>query len=468
MAAIPLLSGIFTDDGPDFRRQYPVNLVPVPVSTGISNAYLRPAEGIVLQAAGPGINRGGIEWNNVLYRVQGEFLVRIDSAGAITTLGSVGNDDQRVVFDYSFDRLAIASAGNLFYWNGTTLTQVTDPDLGTVLDFVWVDGYFMTTDGTSLIVTELTDPTQVNPLKYGSSEVDPDPVVGLVKLRNEVYAINRHTIEVFDNVGGEFFPFQRIDGAQIQKGAVGTLSSCVFAETIAFVGGGRNEAVSVYLGVNGGTTKIATREIDDQLRGYSNGQLEAIYCESRVYRAHQQLLVHCPDRTLVYDLAASQAVGEPVWFILTSSSIGYTQYRAQGHVWCYDRWNVGDPASGQFGYLDDEIGSHYGNKVRWEFMTQVLFNEGRGAMIHELELTAMTGRVAMGKNPAISTSFSVDGETWGQDHTIRVGEIGQRDKRLCWFRQGFMRNFRIQRFRGDSDAHIGIAALNARLEPLAY
>jgi len=28
------------------------------------------------------------------------------------------------------------------------------------------------------------------------SEVDPDPIVGLIKLRNEVYVLNRHTIEV--------------------------------------------------------------------------------------------------------------------------------------------------------------------------------------------------------------------------------------------------------------------------------
>jgi len=465
---IPLLSGIFTDDGPDFRRAYPVNLVPVPVGTGISAAYLRPADGIVLQGAGPGIDRGGIEWNSSLYRVQGEFLVRISSAGVVTNLGSVGDDGKRVVFDYSFDRLAIASAGSLYYYNGTTLVQVTDVDLGTVLDVVWVDGYFMTTDGTSLIVTELTDPTQVNPLKYGSSEVDPDPVVGLVKLRNEVYALNRHTIEVFDNVGGEYFPFQRIDGAQIQKGAVGTLASCVFAETVAFVGGGRNEAVAVYLGVNGGTTKVSTREIDDLLRGYGNGQLAEIYCEARIYRNHQQLLVHLADRTLVYDLSASQAAGEPVWFVLTSTTIGYAKYRAQGHVFCYDRWNVGDPVSGQFGYMSEDIGSHYGSKVRWEFMTQILFNEGRGALIHELELTALTGRVALGKNPAISTSFSIDGETWGQDHTIAAGAIGQRDKRLTWFRQGFMRNWRVQRFRGDSDAHVTFASLNARIEPLAF
>ena len=159
-------------------------------------------------------------------RVLGTKLVEVSSTGAVTTLGDVGGGGL-VTFDYSFDRLAIASGGNLFYWDGSTLTQVTDPDLGAVVDMCWIDGYFMTTDGEFLIVTELSDPTQVNPLKYGSSEADPDPVVALLKLRNEVYALNRNTIEVLDNVGGEFFPFARIDGAQFQKGTVCTHECCV-------------------------------------------------------------------------------------------------------------------------------------------------------------------------------------------------------------------------------------------------
>jgi len=212
---IPILNGIFADNGPDLRTSYPVNLVPVPKQSGISAGFLRPGDGIVANGTGPGIDRGGINWNGVCYRVMGTKLVTVSSNGAVTVLGDVGGPiNTLVTMDYSFDRLAIASGGRLYYWNSALgLVQVTDPDLGVVLDVVWVDGYFMTTDGTNLIVTELSDPTQVNPLKYGSSEVDPDPVVALLKLRNEVYALNRNTIEVFDNVGGEFFPFQRIDGA---------------------------------------------------------------------------------------------------------------------------------------------------------------------------------------------------------------------------------------------------------------
>jgi hypothetical protein len=83
---IPILSGIFTDNGPDFRTSYPVNLVPTPKQSGISTGYLRPGDGIVANGTGPGADRGGINWRGQLYRVMGTKLVEISSAGVVTTL----------------------------------------------------------------------------------------------------------------------------------------------------------------------------------------------------------------------------------------------------------------------------------------------------------------------------------------------------------------------------------------------
>jgi hypothetical protein len=469
MVQIPILSGIYTDNGPDFRTSYPVNMVPVPKSNGISEGFLRPADGIVGNGTGPGTDRGGINWNGVCYRVMGSKLVTVSGNGTVTVLGDVGDNGLQVTLDYSFDRLAIASNGDLFYWSPTLgLIQVTDPDLGVVLDVVWVDGYFMTTDGEFLVVTELSDPTQVNPLKYGSSEVDPDPVVALLKLRNEVYALNRNTIEVFDNVGGDLFPFQRIEGAQIEKGVIGTHGCCIFMETVAFLGSGFNEAPGIYMGANANATKISTQEIDQILLDYTEAQLALTKLEARNDRAHQHLYVHLPDRTLVFDAAATQEMGRPVWFTLTSSIVGFSRYRAQNLVWCYDKWLCGDPSSNAVGYLVDNVSTHWGQTVRWEFGTTILYNEGRGAIISELELVGLTGRVAFGADPTISTSYSVDGETWSQQKFIKAGKTGQRAKRLVWFQQGWMRNWRIQRFQGTSDAHLSFARLEAAIEPLAF
>jgi len=467
---IPILNGIYADNTPELRTSYPVNMVPVPKKSGISNGFLRPGDGIVANGTGPGIDRGGINWDSICYRVMGTSLVSVANDGIVTTLGDVGGTESELVtFDYSFDLLAIASGGRLYFWDAValTLTQNTDPDLGVVLDVVWVDGYFMTTDGQYLIVTELSNPLSVNPLKYGSSEADPDPVVALLKLRNEVYALNRNTIEVFDNVGGELFPFARIEGAQIQKGVIGTQGCCVFIQAIAFLGSGRNEAPGIYVGAAATTQKVSTQEIDNLLLNYTESELVTVKLEARNDKAHQHLYVHLPDRTIVYDASASEVLGEQVWFTLTTTIVGFEQYRARNLVWAYDKWLVGDPQSTSIGYLVQSTGHHWGEQVRWEFGTLIVYNESNGAIFNELELVSLTGSVALGTTPQISTSYSLNGKSWSQDRSISVGTIGS-NKRLAWFQQGHMRNWRIQRFRGDSDAHVSFIRLEAQIEALAF
>jgi len=462
---IPILNGIYTDSNSDFRTSYPRNLVPVPKGQGISNGYLRPGDGIVELGIGPGIGRGGINWSNSCYRVMGSSLVKINSDFSSEILGSISGLT-RASLDYSFDRLAVASDNKLWYYDGSSLQQVTDPDLGVVLDVIWVDGYFMTTDGEFLVVTDLNDPFSINPLKYGSSEADPDPIKALVKVRNEPYVLNRYTIEVFDNIGGSGFPFQRIDGAQVQRGTVGTHTCCNFIESVAFVGGGRGESIAVWLVSSGSSAKLSTREIDIILSQYTEEVLESSVLESRVDKGHRHLYLHLPDQTLVYDAAASQEIGESVWFTLVSSLTDKGQYRARDFIWCYNKWLCIDPTTFSHGELVMSSSDHWGEKVVWEFGTTILYNEGRGAIFHELELVCLTGRIQINSTEKITTQYSLDGEYWSVPKSIGAGKSGQRNKRLVWLQQGPMEHWRIQRFIGTSRSRISPARLEVQLEPL--
>jgi hypothetical protein len=467
MVQIPILSGIYADTSPALRVALPLNMMVVPASSGISDGFLRPGDGIAQLGEGMGTPRGGIVWQDAVYRVLGTSLVREAIDGSVTVLGDVGSGGQ-CYFDYSFDRLALTSGGRLYYWDGVTLTQVTDPDLGTALCVIWIDGYFMTTDGEFLVVTELTDPTQVNPLKYGSSEADPDPVLRILKLRNEALALNRNTIEVFDNVGGELFPFARNEGAQIQKGVVGTDAACVYLDTVAFLGSGRNEAPGVYLATNASTQKVSTQEIDELLLSYTDAQLATVQLEARNDRSHMLLYVHLPDRTLVYDAASSAAFQQPVWVTLSSAAVGVGRYRVKDMLWCYGAWRVANPVTGALGYLVRSVSTHWGERVAWEFSTPITYLDGNGGIVFRMELVALTGSVAFGDDPRISTSYSVNGVTWSQPKYLNVGRLGEFAKRLAWLRQGNMRQWRIQRFQGTSDAHIAVARLEAQIEALAW
>ncbi len=525
MADVPLLAGIYTDCSGDIRTAYPRNLVPVPKPVGIGDGYLRPASGIVPfgATASLGKDRGGIVWNGVCYRVMNNALVMVREDGTFKSLGVLSVVVDKVVrliggvqttvevisptpiqqsfirksgkqtapgttpptptplgavktldpfasvrMEYGPDRLAIWANGHLYYWRlgDVDVMRVTDADLGRVIDGCWIAGYFISTDGEFLISTDITDPLSVNQSLYGTAESDPDDIRAVAALRNELYAFGRRTIEVYQNIGGTLFPFQRIESAQVPRGTIGRKTWTPYLNTFAFLGGGKDESPAVYIMTPGNTQKLSTREIDATLAEYTEEQLEDVILESRVDRGHNNLLIHLPDQTLVYDDASSNVLKTPVWHTLTSSLVGRGRYQAQGLTWCYSKWIVGRSGGVGLGLLDDTTSDHYGEVVGWDVSTPIAYNNGDGAIVGEVELVAITGRCKEGVVPAIWTSYSHDGMTWSQERSISAGNRGQRQKRLVWRNQGTIRHWRVQMIRGTSDAQITPIKLSIEFEAL--
>ena len=464
MTAVPILQGCYATATGDFVASMPVNREPVVIGSGLSNGYLRPAQGIRQIGQGPGGDRGAINWNDTCFRVMGTQLCTVDAAGAVASIGNVGAGDA-VALDYSFDRLAINSGTALFYYDGTTLTQVTDPDLGPVIDMVWIAGYFATTDGVSIVVTELNDPFAVNPLKYGSSESDPDPIVGLMKVRNELYALNRDTIQAFTNIGGDNFPFAVNPGGQVQKGCVGTRAKAYFADTFAFVGGGRNEALGVYVMSGGNALKISNSEVDELLAGLTIADAAAIECETRVDLDEQRLLVHLPTCTLVYFVSATRAAGENIWCKWAAGVEANEAYRGRHAVQVYGLWMVGDTV-GRLGVLDSSISTRFGDVVGSRVDTKLIFDNAKRGIISTLELIGTPGTAPDGVDPVVFISTTQDGLLWSVERTIKTGKAGQRNKRVQ-IRLG--RRFDLWagvRLRTADAGMMSVAVLNAEIEGL--
>ncbi len=465
---VPLLSGVVTSGG-DFRTTMPVNLMPVPKPTGISDGYLRTAPGLVSFATGPGRDRGGIVWNGKLYRLLGGRLCVIDASGTLSDIAAITGGG-RASFDYSFDRLAIITGGSAYYWDGGSLVQITDVDLGPVIDGIWIDGYFMYTDGQYLIVTDLDDPTSVDPTKYAASEIDPDDVKGLLKYRNEVYAFNRFTIEVFNNYATAGFPFGRKPGAMIPKGCVGTRAKCHYAGSIAWVGNGRNENVSVYLANGAVPVKAATAEVERYLAQYTDTELSDVLVEAVSMRLHQLLLVHLPRETLVYDAAASAAAEEPVWFFLSTGDAGIHPYRARGFVNAYGRWFAGDTEDGRVGVLDETVSTQYDEIAGWQFDTPMLYNRSKGAIVNSVELIGTPGRgLGLSERPTVFMSWSPSGEegSFSDERQASMGAPGQTSCRVQWRPGDMFDQYQVRRFRGANRTPVAWARLEAELEPLA-
>lgn len=475
---IPILAGIYVDGSPAIRVAYPVNMVPVPGQDSTADGYLRPAEGIEAFTTGLGVDRGAIVWpkTGLHYRVSGTHLITVSAAGVVVDLGTIGGTGP-VRMDYSIDLLGILANGLLYFWDGATLTHVTDVNVPAALtDMVWVDGYWMVTDGTVIATSNLNSPTTFNPLKYGGTNA-PDTIQCLKKVQDQVHVISRFEIDVFQNIGGQYFPFNAAPTAVMTKGAVGRMAACVFNDTVAFVGGGRTttaEAPSIYLGKNAQFTKISSREIDTLLLSYTDTQLAAIQMETVFDQGSQFLFIALPDRAVVYDAVASAVAQQPVWHERVSGLLGFTQYRAINFLLVNGRWIVGDPLSSAIGVLSTTDSGHWGSAVRWEFATPMLRNGGKKAFIKQIELAALTGVVpiisyqGIVTDPRVGTSYSTDGVNWSQDKYVKSGRLGDRNKRLLWLKQGMWSNFRIQRFRGDSTSRLSAIKLDAEIEACQY
>lgn len=465
---VGIISGIYSRKGPDFDRSYPINLTPYINITGVSKGYLRSSPGVTTNGTGEGPDRGGINWNGSLYRVSGTKLIKVGPSGSTTIIGSVGGEGQASL-TYSFDRLAVASNLKLFYVSeADVLSQVTDIDLGDVIDVTWQDGYFITTDGTSIVLTDLNDPTSVNPLSYGSAEADPDPIRGLLSIRGELYACGAESIEVFYNTGDAVdFPFQRQRGAQIDKGICGTHAKCLFLDTFAFCGGGRNERPRIYLAQEGSATCISDVTIERALSALSDAELQTVLLESRIGEGVEELLVHLPCTTFVYSQSASKALEMPVWYRLGSGTLGKQQYRPRNFILCYDQWNCGDVSGPSLGVLDYTTAAQFGDVAGWRCDAQLLYSEGTGAICHALELVGQYGRaLATDPEPRAFMSWTDDGLQFSQERAVSLGKPGETLKRPAWRRNGYFRNWRAFRFRGASRVPFSIARVEAAMEAL--
>lgn len=433
---IPIMAGTTVKDG-QFVASYPINLEPKAIDSGVSKGQLVSTRGAAILATGPGKDRGGIVWNGTHYRVMGSKLVSVSGAGAIATLTDVGDDGSPAGLDYGFDRLAIRSAQRLFYWSGSALTDVTDPDIGVVRDMVWIDGYYATTDGQYVIVTDLNNPMSVNPLRYGSAESDPDAITGLLKYREELYALGRHTIQVFQNVGGNGFPFAVMQGATVPVGCLSAAAKCmVGGDGFAFVGSARGEPLSVWYFGGGTATRLSDEAVDEDLNAETYPEL--IEMECRAFPGERQVIMHLAGKSWGISLSTTEAGGKSAWFTLQSGNFG--PYRVRHALLVNGKHFVGDTQSYQIGVLNNEP-DHFGQSTDWQFDAATVFDPA-GALVAEVELFGQFPT----KTSAVFFSMTRDGVKWSREASRAL--TGRRDERVIWRPNAEIRTMGGFRWRG--------------------
>lgn len=440
---LPTIIGDKTDNETDYRDSLPQNMVGVDREILGDLGYLITHSG--LRAFGTantfGFDRGGY-WNdrqNAHFRVIGQRIFDIDENGVATDLGAISGNKQ-VSMAHSFQSQAIVADGRMWRYDGFSLVEVVDPDLGSPIDICWINSYYFLTDGENLYHTQITDESQIDPLQFATSEFSPDKTLAVAKTQdNQVIVFNRFTTEYFIDQANPNFAFTRIEGKAIKSGIVGTHCKCELKGTFYVIGGGREEDVSIHRLNAGRYTTIATREIDKVLATYTDEQLEDAVLEVRVEDGYEFIVVRLPADTLLYNATIAQKYGNKIaWTIVTTGIENPIRWRGRNGI--YDprisQWIYGDAVDNRYGILDDSIGTQYDEGVTQEFFTTLVNLEAQS--IDKLEINIIPGHQVNAEDVTIAVSMTLDGLTYGKEYWNLYSEANVYDTRFIIRRLGYI------------------------------
>ena len=452
---LPLIKGTRVDSGAEWRDSLPMNMVGFSQDIGDWSGFMRTADGLKAYATGVGHDRGGI-WSDrfkLHARVSGNTLIEVGQFGEVTNLsGTSIPGSNRVQFANSFNSIAFVADGDYWRWNTSTLTNVTKPGgAGDFIDMVWIDGYYIFTDGENLWNTTLADEAVFNGNERAGSDFAPDQIVGLGRTTdNKLIAFNRYTTERFYNNAGSVFPFARIPNAAIPIGIVGTNAKVNIGngQWVVF-GGGKEYSPSFYMLTNS-YTNISTKEIDSIIDTYSDYELVNIALEFRDTRDQGLVICHLPRHTLVYDVRLSQKLQMPVWYEWTSGDIPW-----RGVNGVYDprnvdnqasAWIYGDSESSTIGKLDQTSSTQYGNSVAFSCVTPIV---KVGGVVSMAEIVTAPGHNSVADD-VVFISTTKDGALFGPEIMLPRGNSGDYQHRLMVRRLGDYPRWFGMRIRGNS------------------
>lgn len=476
---ISLLQGDRVDNQTDYIDALPVNVSGVLKDILGSKGYILEQPGLTqygtVSTDGPPIvpylfSRGGI-WNereNNLFRVSDNGFFEVDADGVTNLLGTIAGSGQ-VSLPYSFNTQAIIGGGNYYLYDSVNgFRQVNDSDLGRPIDATWIDGYYFFTDGEFVYHTDIDNESQIDPLKFATSEFSPDPTLGVgITVDNKVIAFNRYTADFFQNQANEFFAFSILKGRSLNAGIVGTYAKVRIdfptqygSGTWFCLGGGKDAENTVYAMNTGATQSISSRTVNKIINSYTDAQLSETVLESRNVEEYTYLLVHLPSHVLLFNFRVAEALGvEKAWSVLVSDAAGQVPYRAINGV--YDprraQWTYGDKYLDYLTYLDMTSSEQAGEKVECVMYTPFTYLET--ASIDELMIQTIPGFTTT-PDATVFVSLTYNGVTWTQEYSMPYGLPSEYNLRFILRRLGFVRNYFALKFRWVSKSRMAFATAN--------
>jgi hypothetical protein len=404
-----------------------------PQNTYHKDGKLRTVSGLIHFSDLPALDRNGYYINSGFlqghFRVAGNRLCEIRFNGEVIEhpdLDIVGND--RAVFAASVYNLGFVAGGGYYLYNPNEgLRQVMNTqgagELGEVLDITWIRQSFILlvyrADQNAVYMQqcEVGQDSTIKSIRSEIDDSDPDRSVSIEAESDYFVLFNKNTITFwqYQITDPDKFSYAPALSKQIEGGLIGRDAKARILGTWAILSNNvPGKEPNIYLL---GTTlqPIGTIEVQNVIKSYSVLDLEAAVLEGYEQDGIDQLLVHLPNHTLLYN-AQTQ-----LWITLTSLDDNYrdTPYRAKNIV-RDERTNnyiVGDKYKPILGKVDDQEGSEYDRPIIQIIRTPYL---PMNIQVRHLCLEGVYGNWPCDHEPLITISASAGGMAYTNSLDLRL------------------------------------------------
>ena len=180
-----------------------------------------------IRAMGRGNAKSWVVGNGTLYEM--------DSAGALTSRGSVA-DDADTTIDGNYTDVTVVSGGNYYLWNGTTISQPTTKTFSTVGSHCYVGGYTVITeeDGKRFQWSGLGDASTLNALHFASAERVDDNILRAVEFQGNLLVLCETSSEIWQISGTGETAFSYVTSNNIGLKSFNLLAR--FEDSLFFIG----------------------------------------------------------------------------------------------------------------------------------------------------------------------------------------------------------------------------------------
>jgi len=451
-----------SQSGPLLEKRV-VNYFPViPEAAAATQRALFHTEGIKSFATVTGANSRGVLVfsDGTPYRVIGGTLYSFDSNANATNHGTISGSAD-VSMDSNGINIAIVDPdGNSYFFTPSTGTlelsnSAAFLSFGQAKTVTFKSGFYVYTTTSVFFVGSFKDTNDgktFNALDFEDAEIDPDSIVSGFKDHNQLYIIGSKTTEVYRVIETSGFPFQRIPGAMIPKGAVAPNSIISFDKTFMFLGGGDNEKPGIYIAVGSSAEKISTSSIDQLIHKNSAEVIAKTRAFAFAQNGYYFAVFTIGNNTFVYDRVTSKLSGKPEWHERQTgitNGTGFQRWRAVHGAKSFGVIQVGDDRSARVGTLDTNTYTEYGDEIDKFWTTRPFINKLDKLFSSKIELFMRTGEGLTGEDdPQMRMDYSDNGSrSFKSEISKSIGDTGEYDIDVVWKRLGSIPHTRVMRFK---------------------